>query len=102
MGQNVKPSINPYQWEDEEVDRQALKFRLCQNSNRGRAARLRMPDRVFDDRLPSIGASNGRLAEEEWAGLTNVELDQHLQDLEHGQPSASASSTRGNAAGPLE
>merc|ERR1719436_1792069 len=28
--QNVKPSINPNKWEDDEIDRQALKFRLCQ------------------------------------------------------------------------
>jgi hypothetical protein len=84
--QNVKPSINPLKWEDEEVDRQALKFRMCQNSNRGRVPRLRMPDRVFNDRLPSIGSgSYSARAEEEWAGLTNAELDQHLRELETGQ-----------------
>jgi E3 ubiquitin-protein ligase TRIP12 len=101
--QNVKPSINPLQWEDEEVDRQALKFRMCQNSNRGRVVQLRLPDRVLDDKLPSIGPGSGRLAEEEWAGLTNAELDQHLRELERGQGSyPQASSSSGNPAGALQ
>jgi hypothetical protein len=97
--QNVKPSIKPMQWEDEEVDRQALKFRMCQNSNRGRVVQLRMPERVFDDKLPSIGPGSGRLAEEEWAGLTNAELDEHLRELERGPVPASSGS---NAAGALQ
>jgi hypothetical protein len=99
--QNVKPSIEPLKWEDEEVDRQALKFRMCQNSNRGRAVQLRMPDRVLDDRLPSIG-HGGYLAEEEWAGLTNAELDQHLRELEGGQKSYQASSSTGPHAGAMQ
>jgi E3 ubiquitin-protein ligase TRIP12 len=100
--QNVKPSVNPLRWEDEEVDRQALKFRLCQNSNRGRMTRLRLPERVLDDKLPSLGPGSGHLAEEEWAALTNAELDQHLKDLERGQKSfQQAAASSGNQAAAL-
>ncbi|CAE7581368.1 Cfap97d1 [Symbiodinium natans] len=41
--QNTKPSIDPRAWDEEEVDRQALKFRLSQNSSAGRVMKLRMP-----------------------------------------------------------
>merc|ERR1712232_1305059 len=34
--QSAKPTIDPRAWDDEEIDRQALKFRLSQNACRGR------------------------------------------------------------------
>lgn len=86
--QSTKPSITPRGWEDEEVDRQALKFRLCQNSCRGRVPRLRVPERSMNDsRLPRLGSGSqsARYADEEWSGLTNAELDQHLRNLERNQ-----------------
>lgn len=81
--QNAKASIDPRGWEDEEVDRQALKYRLSQNSCRGRAARLRMPDRGSgSDRLPRIGGMP--YGTDDWAGLSNSELDSKLRQLERG------------------
>lgn len=81
--QGAKASIDPRQWEDEEVDRQALKYRLSQNSCRGRAANLALPPRITEGKLPRIGGSlNGRFNEDEWAELTNNELDKKLRDME--------------------
>lgn len=85
--QGAKPSIDPRQWEDEEMDRQALKFRLSQNSCRGRVPKLRMPERVIADRLPRIAAPHMQFHENDWAELTNQELDRHLQQAEHGMNS---------------
>lgn len=79
--QNAQPSVDPRTWEDEEVDRQALKFRLSQNSCRGRMPRLRMPDKPMD-RLPAIGRRSGMHGDDDWADLSNQELDSHLRDLE--------------------
>jgi len=79
--QSAKASINPARLEDEETDRQALKFRLSQNSCRGRAPKLRMPD--VSGRLPRIGHSQeSRLGDNDWVSLTNRELDEHLQEAE--------------------
>mmetsp|Transcript_54691 Transcript_54691/g.123042 ORF Transcript_54691/g.123042 Transcript_54691/m.123042 type:complete len:221 (+) Transcript_54691:77-739(+) len=80
--QTVKPSIDPRSWEDEEVDRQALKFRLSQNSCRGRVPRLRMPERPMAERLPRLGSM--QYNQDDWAGLSNAELDSHLRRLERG------------------
>ncbi|CAK9042993.1 Sperm axonemal maintenance protein CFAP97D1 (CFAP97 domain-containing protein 1) [Durusdinium trenchii] len=52
--QNTKPSIDPRTWDEEEVDRQALKFRLSQNSAAGRVLKLRMPNKEGSGRLPRI------------------------------------------------
>jgi len=81
--QSAKASIDPRQWEDEEVDRQALKYRLSQNSCRGRAPNLALPPKYTAGKLPRIGGSlNGRFAEDEWAELTNNELDKKLREME--------------------
>lgn len=81
--QTAKPSIDPRQWEDEEMDRQALKFRLSQNSCRGRVPKLRMPERVMiGDRLPRIAGPQSQFHESDWAELTNQELDDHLRKAE--------------------
>lgn len=85
--QGAKASIDPRGWEDEEVDRQALKYRLSQNAIRGRAARLRMPDRATgSERLPRIGSMP--YGSDDWAGLSNSELDTKLRQLERGGPAA--------------
>lgn len=84
--QGAKPSIDPRQWEEEEMDRQALKFRLSQNSCRGRALNLPMPARqqAGIPTLPRIGGLSARFREDDWAQLTNNELDQKLLELENG------------------
>lgn len=82
--QGAKPSIDPRTWEDEEMDRQALKFRLSQNSCRGRVPKLRMPQSVMADRLPRIGGPHSHFNENDWAELSNTELDKHLREAERG------------------
>eukprot|EP00927_Polykrikos_kofoidii_P039775 TRINITY_DN34084_c0_g1_i1.p1 TRINITY_DN34084_c0_g1~~TRINITY_DN34084_c0_g1_i1.p1 ORF type:complete len:222 (-),score=61.94 TRINITY_DN34084_c0_g1_i1:39-704(-) len=79
----AQPSIDPNKWNDEEVDRQALKFRISQNASRGRIARLRMPEKTPMDRLPRIaGSGSAHFTEDEWTELSNAELDKHLHELE--------------------
>lgn len=83
--QNTRPSIDPHQWEEEEIDRQALRYRLSQNASRGRVVKLRMPDRlVMDGRMPKLSAAQvaAQFHENEWAELTNQELDRHLKECE--------------------
>ncbi|CAK0802178.1 unnamed protein product, partial [Prorocentrum cordatum] len=84
--QNAKPTIDPIKWEDEEVDRQALKFRLSQNSSRARIARLRLPTTL--PRIPGAGSSMSarRPVDEEWAELTAAELDQKVREMEGLEP----------------
>lgn len=85
--QSAKPSIDPRMWEEEEMDRQALKFRLSQNSCRGRALNLPMPQRNLHGGIPSlprIGGMSAGFREDDWANLTNNELDQRLLQLEGG------------------
>jgi len=82
--QHAKPSVDPRGWEDEEFDRQALKYRLSQNSCRGRLQRLRIPVQAAGtDRLPRIPRSQSELNEEDLARLANSKFDAHYQDLEH-------------------
>lgn len=83
--QGVKPSNSLRVMEEQEVDRQALKFRLSQNSSRGRALNLRMP-------ASSSPAASARLSRrdpfghiDDWSGLSNDQLDQRLQALERGR-----------------
>lgn len=80
--QTAKPSIDPRQWEDEDMDRQALKFRLSQNSCRGRVPKLRVPSAIGPNRLPRIPGPHAQFHESDWAELTNVELDKHLREAE--------------------
>lgn len=80
--QSAKPSIDPRQWEDEDMDRQALKFRLSQNSSRGRVPKLRMPTNLGAGRLPRIPAPHSQFHESDWAELSNAELDKHLREAE--------------------
>jgi E3 ubiquitin-protein ligase TRIP12 len=82
--QSAQPSISTQQWYDDEIERQALKFRLSQNSCRGRAARLRMPDKPQQSLLPRLGGAGGRsFGEDDWAELSNNELEMHLHQLEN-------------------
>lgn len=86
--QNAKPSIDVRGWEEEEMDRQALRYRLSQNSCRGRAMRLPMPaarGAIADvQQLPRLGIQSARFHEDDWARLSNNELDQRLLALEQG------------------
>merc|ERR1712061_501164 len=82
--QNAKPTVDPRAWEDEEVDRQALKFRLSQNASRGRLQKLRMPQRAVADKLPKIGRSQSELNENELAKLAKGNFDIQLLDSQHG------------------
>lgn len=86
--QGIQPSVDPRKWEDDEMDRQALKYRLSQNSCRGRVANLRLPDRVVSDRLPRIAGSSLNFHENEWAEITNQELDRRLREAEGRYPPA--------------
>jgi len=82
--QGAKPSIDLKTWEDEEVDRQARIFRLSQNSRRGRMPRLRMPERPGPDELPRISGHKGiGRGEDNWADMSNAELDKKLRELEN-------------------
>jgi len=85
--QGAKATNDLRAMEEEEVDRQALKFRLQQNSGRGRALKLRMPARTSpaaSARLPRIKNDPfGRT--DDWSGLSNAELDARLQVLERGR-----------------
>lgn len=86
--QSAKPSIDPRVWEEEEMDRQALKFRLSQNSCRGRVAKHRMPEKLLPAgaSLPRLGGN--RFQTDDWANLTNTELDRQLRELENGDQQA--------------
>eukprot|EP00438_Fugacium_kawagutii_P009082 Skav214872 [mRNA] locus=scaffold3187:32914:50818:+ [translate_table: standard] len=64
--QNTKPSIDPRTWEEEEVDRQALKFRLSQNSAARRVVKLRMPNKAVGWNLPRIADIAVRSNDVEW------------------------------------
>jgi hypothetical protein len=91
--QGAKPSIDVRGWEEEEMDRQALKYRLSQNACRGRKLQLPMPaTRAIADmqQLPRLGSQSARFHEDDWARLTNSELDQKLLALECGQRSGLA------------
>lgn len=94
--QTTKGTYDPRTWEDEEVDRQALKFRLSQNACRGRATKLRMPDRPqASERLPRIpGLQYGN---EDWTSLSDAELDHRLRLIERGGASSSGPPALGNA-----
>eukprot|EP00930_Biecheleria_cincta_P066331 TRINITY_DN5241_c0_g2_i1.p1 TRINITY_DN5241_c0_g2~~TRINITY_DN5241_c0_g2_i1.p1 ORF type:complete len:219 (-),score=44.79 TRINITY_DN5241_c0_g2_i1:119-775(-) len=86
--QNTKPSIDPRAWDEEEVDRQALKFRLSQNASAGRVSKLRVPPKAVamaESRLQRIG---DRMVqnEDEWAELTNSQLDLRLREMEQRGP----------------
>mmetsp|Transcript_58850 Transcript_58850/g.127302 ORF Transcript_58850/g.127302 Transcript_58850/m.127302 type:complete len:218 (-) Transcript_58850:292-945(-) len=81
--QGAKPSVDPRSWETEEQDRQALKFRLSQNSCRARCPKLRMPERPMPEKLPKIGGPGGAQSADAWAALTNRELDAQLRQLEN-------------------
>ncbi|CAE7530356.1 Cfap97d1 [Symbiodinium necroappetens] len=75
--QNTKPSIDPRAWDEEEVDRQALKFRLSQNSSAGRVMKLRMPHKEMgmgSSRLPRIADFAGR-TESEWDAIVKPLTD---------------------------
>lgn len=88
--QSAKPSIDVRGWEEEEMDRQALKFRLSQNACRGRGLKLPMPaGAAMQDggQLPRLGIQSARFHEDDWARLTNHELDQKLLALECGHNS---------------
>lgn len=86
--QNTKPSIDPRAWDEEEVDRQALKFRLSQNASTGPVAKLRMPAKAMmmpERRLPRL-MDRMMQNEDEWAELSNSQLDLRLRELEQRGP----------------
>jgi len=85
--QNAKPSIDVHAWEQEEMDRQALKYRMSQNSARGKSFKLPMPSiraAAAVQHLPSLGNQSARFREDDWSRMTNSELDQKLLALEGG------------------
>lgn len=88
--QNVRSSVDPRIWDEQEMDRQALKYRMSQNSCRGRPLKLPMPQKTIGmSNLPRITGQGGRFREDDWARLTNSELDEKLLEFEHRQGSGS-------------
>lgn len=88
--QNVRSSVDPRIWDEQEMDRQALKYRMSQNSCRGRPLKLPMPQKTIGmSNLPRITGQGGRFREDDWARLTNSELDDKLLEFEHRQGSGS-------------
>mmetsp|Transcript_42941 Transcript_42941/g.98591 ORF Transcript_42941/g.98591 Transcript_42941/m.98591 type:complete len:236 (-) Transcript_42941:170-877(-) len=86
--QTVKPTIDPRGWEEEEMDRQAIKFRISQNSSRARVLKLPMPNKDLPAApfLPRIGELPAKFHQDDWSNLSNGELDRQLQAVErHGQ-----------------
>lgn len=84
--QGAKASVNLKAMEEQEVDRQALKFRLQQNSKRGRALKLRLPastSPAASARLSRVRDPFGRT--DDWSNLSNAELDARLNALELGR-----------------
>jgi len=79
--QDAKGVYNVRSWEDEEVDRQALKLRMSQNACRGRVASgLKPPERPNpSQRLPPIHGLHGSSSNEDWTALSDNELDRRLQ-----------------------
>eukprot|EP00929_Paragymnodinium_shiwhaense_P071658 TRINITY_DN3640_c0_g2_i1.p1 TRINITY_DN3640_c0_g2~~TRINITY_DN3640_c0_g2_i1.p1 ORF type:complete len:222 (-),score=37.69 TRINITY_DN3640_c0_g2_i1:150-815(-) len=81
--QNVQPSISTAQWYDEEIDRQALMFRLSQNAARGKQPGLRMPDKLQASQYtPRLSSYGHRASDADWTELSNAELEKHLYELE--------------------
>eukprot|EP00929_Paragymnodinium_shiwhaense_P071657 TRINITY_DN3640_c0_g1_i1.p1 TRINITY_DN3640_c0_g1~~TRINITY_DN3640_c0_g1_i1.p1 ORF type:complete len:227 (-),score=40.72 TRINITY_DN3640_c0_g1_i1:195-875(-) len=85
--QDVQPSISTAQWYDEEIDRQALKYRLSQNAARGKQPSLRVPDKFQASAsqyyTPRQGGNYGhRASDNDWTELSNAELEKHLYELE--------------------
>jgi len=84
--QGAKSEFDIRGLEEMEMDRQALKHRMCQNSCRGRPLRLPMPMKpvMSMPNLPRLGPEGARFREDDWARLTNNELDRKLVELEKG------------------
>lgn len=78
--QSVQSDFDVRGLNDLENDRLALKCRLSQNSCRGRTLNLPMPKAMSVPSLPRIGPQ--RFKEDDWARLTNNELDNRLLELE--------------------
>jgi len=86
--QTARPSVDPRSWEIEEEDRQALKFRLSQNSCRARAVSLKLPRKgvgIGSRELPRLigGPQSARFHDDDWGRLTNNELDNKLREIEY-------------------
>lgn len=73
--------------EEMEMDRQAMKHRMLQNSCAGRPHKLPMPGKLVmsTPNLPRLGREGARFREDDWARLTNNELDKKLVELEQNQ-----------------
>jgi len=86
--QSAAPSVDPRQWEMEEEERQALKFRLSQNAYRYRKNQnLRMPNRFGGEGSASYEGPQGD--GEEWDRFADEELNRQLEEFKlssHNQP----------------
>jgi hypothetical protein len=75
--QSAAPSVDPRQWEVEEEERQALKFRLSQNAYRYQRVNLRMPNRPgFSPSRTDEGEEN-----DEWERFADEELNRQLEEF---------------------
>eukprot|EP00747_Dinoflagellata_sp_TGD_P197410 gnl/TRDRNA2_/TRDRNA2_68718_c0_seq1.p1 gnl/TRDRNA2_/TRDRNA2_68718_c0~~gnl/TRDRNA2_/TRDRNA2_68718_c0_seq1.p1 ORF type:complete len:227 (+),score=51.89 gnl/TRDRNA2_/TRDRNA2_68718_c0_seq1:71-751(+) len=92
--QDAQPSVDPRKWEDEEVERQALKYRLSQNSCRARPLGLRLPSKgrspskhsargaPFAQVLPAVGGPLTSRIDAEWHRLTKEDINKQLLDVQ--------------------
>jgi len=86
--QGVKTEFDNGALEELEMDRQALKLRLSQNSCAGRKSKLSMPDKrvsVSCPNLPRLPGQGPRFREDDWVQMTKNEaqLDKRLLELEN-------------------
>merc|ERR1719399_141925 len=66
--QSVKSDFDLKGLEDREMDRQALKHRIVQNSCRGRSLNLPMPQKPVMNSMPNLPRMGqaGRMREDDW------------------------------------
>jgi hypothetical protein len=74
--QAAAPSIDPMKWETEQLDREQLKARICQNANRyRRGPSLKMP------KQPGAFNRTGTQGSTDWDKLADEELHRELEEF---------------------
>jgi hypothetical protein len=74
--QAAAPSIDPMRWEQDEVEREHLKARICQNANRyRRGPSLKMPRTTGEFRQSEMQGTT------DWDRLADEELHRELEEF---------------------
>lgn len=87
--QNARPSMELQALEEKEMDRQGLKYRISQNSTRGRMMKLPMPEQSAGRMSLSKATGSTKLLKDDWEHLSAYELDRQLFDFERLHSSSS-------------